>query len=310
MRTKPIAPRSNPNANPDSISRYMTRDQSRRVNSEHALNLASHPPARICISETKIVSGSRFLQQCLSSETREDHRDNPRQEQVFPLYIAAIFLFILRVLQVDFMRSNSSSLTTSVKRWTKLLIGFACFGFSIAFMKQANFGLGPWDVLSDGLAGLTGMQFGTVSIIIGILLLLLWIPIREKPGLATVLNVLLVGAFANVTLAIVQSPGSAFLRSLWFVTGLILAGLGTVLYLGSQLGAGPRDGLMLGLSRRKGWSVSRTRTGLEVLVLILGWVLGGAVGIGTVIFALTIGPTIQFIASKAGQDLARQTVPS
>lgn len=155
-----------------------------------------------------------------------------------------------------------------------------------------------------------GMQFGTVSIIIGIVLLLLWIPIREKPGLATVLNVLLVGAFANVTLAIVQSPGSAFLRSLWFVTGLILAGLGTVLYLGSQLGAGPRDGLMLGLSRRKGWSVSRTRTGLEVLVLILGWVLGGAVGIGTVIFALTIGPTIQFIASKAGQDLARQTVPS
>lgn len=130
-------------------------------------------------------------------------------------------------------------------------MGFACFGFSIAFMKQANFGLGPWDVLSDGLAGLTGMQFGTVSIIIGILLLLLWIPIREKPGLATVLNVLLVGAFANVTLAIVQSPGSAFLRSLWFVTGLILAGLGTVLYLGSQLGAGPRDGLMLGLSRRK-----------------------------------------------------------
>ena len=189
-------------------------------------------------------------------------------------------------------------------------MGFACFGFSIAFMKQANFGLGPWDVLSDGLAGLTGMRFGTVSIIIGILLLLLWIPIREKPGLATVLNVLLVGAFANVTLAIVQSPGSAFLRSLWFVTGLILAGLGTVLYLGSQLGAGPRDGLMLGLSRRKGWSVSRTRTGLELLGLILGWVLGGAVGIGTVIFALTIGPTIQFIASKAGQDLASQTVPS
>ena len=208
------------------------------------------------------------------------------------------------------MRSNSSSLPTSVKRWAKLLIGFACFGFSIAFMKQANLGLGPWDVLSDGLAELTGMRFGTVSIIIGIVVLLLWIPIRERPGLATVLNVLLVGAFANVTLAIVQSPSGAFLRSLWFVTGLILAGLGTVLYLGSQLGAGPRDGLMLGLSRIKGWSVSRTRTGLEVLVLILGWVLGGAVGIGTVIFALTIGPTIQFIASKAGQGLGSQTVES
>ncbi len=177
-------------------------------------------------------------------------------------------------------------------------------------MKQANLGLGPWDVLSDGLAELTGMRFGTVSIIIGIVVLLLWIPIRERPGLATLLNVLLVGVFANVTLAIVQSPGGAFLRGLWFVTGLILAGLGTVLYLDSQLGAGPRDGLMLGLSRKKGWSVSRTRTALEVLVLMVGWGLGGAVGIGTVIFALTIGPTIQFIASKAGQDLARQTVTS
>ena len=208
------------------------------------------------------------------------------------------------------MRSNSSSLGTSVKRWAKLLIGFACFGFSIAFMKQANFGLGPWDVLSDGLAELTGMRFGTVSIVIGIVVLLLWIPIREKPGLATVLNVLLVGAFANVTLAIVQSPSGAFLRSLWFVTGLILAGLGTVLYLGTRLGAGPRDGLMLGLSRRNGWSVSRTRTALEVLVLIVGWVLGGAVGIGTIIFALTIGPTIQFIAGKAGEDLGHQMVSS
>jgi uncharacterized membrane protein YczE len=177
-------------------------------------------------------------------------------------------------------------------------------------MKQANLGLGPWDVLSDGLAELTGMRFGTMSIVIGIVVLLLWIPIREKPGLATVLNVLLVGAFANVTLAIVQSPSGAFLRSLWFVTGLILAGLGTVLYLGSQLGAGPRDGLMLGLSRRNGWSVSRTRTALEVLVLIVGWVLGGAVGIGTIIFALTIGPTIQFIAGKAGEDLGHQMVPS
>ena len=177
-------------------------------------------------------------------------------------------------------------------------------------MKQANLGLGPWDVLSDGLAGLTGMQLGTVSIIIGTVLLLLWIPIREKPGLATVLNVLLVGVFANVTLAIVHSPSGAFLRSVWFVTGLILAGLGTVLYLSSQLGAGPRDGLMLGLSRIKGWSVSRTRTALEVLALVVGWVIGGAVGIGTVIFAVTIGPTIQFIASKAGQNLGNSTIQS
>jgi hypothetical protein len=104
------------------------------------------------------------LQQGVSSERQGDgDRNNSREERVFPRYIGATFLFTLRVLQVDLkMRSNSSSLRTSVKRWAKLLIGFACFGFSIAFMKQANLGLGPWDVLSDGLAGLTGMQFGTV----------------------------------------------------------------------------------------------------------------------------------------------------
>ena len=174
------------------------------------------------------------------------------------------------------MRVNKVSFTTLLSRWAKLLTGLAFIGFSVAFMKHANLGLGPWDVLSDGLAGLTGMQLGTVSIIVGAIVLLLWIPMREKPGVALIPNILLIGAFTNMGLALVQSACSVFLRSAWLVTGLLLAGFGSALYLGSQLGAGPRDGLMLGLSKKTGWSVRRTRTALEVFVLIVGWILGGS----------------------------------
>ncbi|HEY5885323.1 MAG TPA: hypothetical protein VIT88_11585 [Pyrinomonadaceae bacterium] len=201
------------------------------------------------------------------------------------------------------MKRHKRSVTALLKRWTKLLIGLAFIGFSIAFMKHANLGLGPWDVLNDGLSELTGMQLGTVSIIVGAIVLLLWIPVRERPGIALVPNIILIGAFTDIGLALVQSVSSVLLRSVWLITGLLLASFGTALYLGSQLGAGPRDGLMLGLSRRTGWSLRRTRTALEILVVFVGWLLGGAIGVGTVIFALTIGPAIQFIAGKAGQQL-------
>lgn len=139
----------------------------------------------------------------------------------------------------------------------------------------------------------------------GAIVLLLWIPIREKPGVALISSIVLIGAFTNIGMALVESASSALLRSAWLITGILLASFGSALYLGSQLGAGPRDGLMLGLSRKTGWSVGRTRTTLEVLVLIVGWSLGGAVGIGTVISALTIGPAIQFMAGKAGQQLEK-----
>ena len=172
-------------------------------------------------------------------------------------------------------------------------------------MKHANLGLGPWDVLNDGLAGLTGIQLGTISIIVGAIVLLLWIPIREKPGVALIPNILLIGLFTNMGLAMVPSASGPFLRIVWLITGLLLGGFGSALYLGSQLGAGPRDGLMLGLSRKTGWSVRFTRTALEVAVLIAGWILGGTVGIGTVIAALAIGPTIQFMADKSGQQLEK-----
>jgi uncharacterized membrane protein YczE len=130
---------------------------------------------------------------------------------------------------------------------------------------------------------------------------LLWILMRERPGVALIPSIVLIGAFTNIGMALVESASSAFLRSAWLITGILLASFGSALYLGSQLGAGPRDGLMLGLSRKTGWSVGRTRTAMEVLVLIVGWILGGAVGIGTLISALTIGPAIRFMAGKTEQ---------
>jgi uncharacterized membrane protein YczE len=207
------------------------------------------------------------------------------------------------------MKQNKSSFTTLLSRWAKLLTGLAFIGFSIAFMKHANLGLGPWDVLNDSLAGLTGVQLGTVSIVVGAIVLLLWIPMREKPGVALIPSILLIGVFTNVGMAFVESANSALLRSAWLITGILLASFGSALYLGSQLGAGPRDGLMLGLSRKTGWSVGRTRTALEALVLVVGWILGGAVGIGTVISGLTIGPAIQFIAGRTGQQLGNHGRP-
>ncbi len=201
------------------------------------------------------------------------------------------------------MRLISSPFGIPLSRWAKLLTGLACIGIGIAFTKQANLGLGPWDVLGDGLAQLTGIQLGTASIIVGVLVLLLWIPIREKPGVGTITNILLIGAFTNIALVAVGSASSLLLQSVWLIAGLVLVGLGSVLYLGSQLGAGPRDGLMLGLSRKTGWGVPLTRTALEVCVLIAGWFLGGAVGVGTVVIALTIGPVIQFMFRMTKQEL-------
>ena len=190
-----------------------------------------------------------------------------------------------------------------VGRWAKLLAGLASIGVGVAFTKQANLGLGPWDVLNDGLSQLTGIELGTASIIVGALVLLLWIPIREKPGVGTVTNIVLIGAFMDMALGVVRSASGVLLQSVWLIAGLLLIGLGSVLYLGSQLGAGPRDGLMLGLSRKTGWSLHLSRTALEVSVLVAGWLLGGAVGVGTVLIALTVGPVIQLMSRMTGEEL-------
>ena len=208
------------------------------------------------------------------------------------------------------MRLISPLLKIELSRWAKLLAGLAFVGIGVAFTKQANLGLGPWDVLGDGLAQLLGIQLGTASVIIGVLVLLLWIPFRERPGIGTLTNILLIGAFMNIALEALRNVSGVFLQSVWLTAGLLLIGLGSVLYLGSQLGAGPRDGLMLGLSRKTGWSVRLTRTALEIAVLAGGWLLGGAVGVGTVVIALAIGPVIQLISRMIGEELIRTNRPA
>ncbi len=204
-----------------------------------------------------------------------------------------------------FVSTFASLWSISRRRWAKLLGGLVCFGFGIALMKQANLGLGPWEVLSDGLSSLTGQKLGTASIVVGIIVLLLWIPMREKPGIGTVLNIFLIGIVTNLALNLIRSTHDMTLQGLWLVFGVGLIGLGSALYLGSQLGAGPRDGLMLGLHRKTGWSLRLTRTVIEIVVVLLGYFLGGAVGIGTLVFALSIGPVIQWLMWLLGQSALR-----
>lgn len=188
----------------------------------------------------------------------------------------------------------------SPKRWFKLLTGLVCYGIGITFMKQSQLGLSPWEVLHDGLSKISGIQIGTISIYTGILILLLWIPIREIPGIGTVLNILIVGNITNLTIPIVPLAGELFLQIIWLVLGLLIIGLATALYLGSRLGAGPRDGLMMGFHRRAGWSIRLVRSIIEVSVLAIGWLLHGTIGIGTVAFAFGIGPIVQWMFRLIG----------
>ena len=167
-------------------------------------------------------------------------------------------------------------------------------------MKQSELGLSPWEVLHDGLSRLSGYELGTVSIFIGMIVLLLWIPMGERLGVGTILNIFLVGTVTNLTLPIVPAASQIILQLCWLVLGLAIIGLGSALYLSSRLGAGPRDGLMMGFNRRTGWSIRLVRTILEAGVLAIGWLLGGSIGIGTLAFALGIGPIIQFMFRLIG----------
>jgi uncharacterized membrane protein YczE len=177
------------------------------------------------------------------------------------------------------------------RRLPRLVLGLVACGTGIAFQVQGELGLGPWDVLHQGLADLTGISIGTVNILVGVVVLLGWIPLREKPGIGTVLNVLLIGATIDVWLLFLPQPGSLWLRLVYMALGPIGFGIGSGLYIGAGLGPGPRDGLMTGIAAR-GHSVQVVRTGIELGALALGWVLGGTVGLGTVVFAVTIGPIV------------------
>ena len=177
-----------------------------------------------------------------------------------------------------------------VRRIVQLLSGLVLYGLGISMMIRGAVGVSPWDVLGQGVARQTGLDFGLVTVLVGAVVLLLWIPIRQKPGIGTLLNVLLVGPSATFGLSIIDAPPELWERIPLFAGGLLLVALATGLYIGARFGPGPRDGLMTGIHRRWGWPLWKVRTAIEVTVLTIGWLLGGNVGLGTLAFALFIGP--------------------
>jgi len=181
-----------------------------------------------------------------------------------------------------------------LRRIPQLLIGLFLYGVAIAMMIRAGLGVSPWDVLSQGVSLQTGIPFGLVTNLIGLVVLLLWIPIREKPGIGTVLNVLLIGPSAEIGLWLIPAQTELWAQILLFAGGLTLLAIATGLYIGARFGPGPRDGLMTGIHRRFGIRIWVVRTTIEVIVLAIGWVLGGTVGLGTVAFALLIGPMVNY----------------
>lgn len=178
-------------------------------------------------------------------------------------------------------------------RLPQLVIGLFLYGIGLALMVRGEIGIAPWDVLSQGISLQTGLPFGLVTNIIGGLVLLLWIPIRQLPGIGTVLNVLMIGTSAEVGLWLIPVIGDLLPRVLLFAAGLLLTAVATGLYIGARFGPGPRDGLMTGIHNRWGWRIWIVRTVIEVTVLVIGWLLGGNVGVGTLAFALLIGPLVQ-----------------
>jgi uncharacterized membrane protein YczE len=176
-----------------------------------------------------------------------------------------------------------------VRRLVQLYVGLVLYGLSASMLLLAGLGLDPWDVLHQGLSRRFGLGVGTWAIIIGVAVLLLWIPLRQRPGFGTVSNVLIVGLVIDAVLAAVPPVHGLPARVLVMCGGVVLNGIATGAYIGAGLGPGPRDGLMVGLAAR-GHSIRVVRTSIEITVLLTGWLLGGTVGIGTVVYALGIGP--------------------
>jgi uncharacterized membrane protein YczE len=181
------------------------------------------------------------------------------------------------------------------RRLLQLFLGLAMYGLSLALFIRAGLGLDPWDVLHQGVAGRTGLSIGLVVIIVSFLVLLLWIPLRQRPGFGTLCNAVLVGVFADIGLALIPALSHLGGQIGMLAGAVLLNGIASACYIGARFGPGARDGLMTGLARRTGWSVRLSRTLIEVVVLAVGWVLGGSVGVGTVAYALAIGPLVQLL---------------
>lgn len=178
------------------------------------------------------------------------------------------------------------------RRLVQLYAGLVAFAFGEALVVEAALGVIPWDVLHQGLVRQLGLSIGAWSVIVGVIVLVVWIPLRERPGVGTVSNVLVIGVALDGFLSVIPAPGPLWLRAGYLVTGIAVNGVATAAYIGARLGPGPRDGLMTGLVRVTGLSVRLVRTGIEVVVVLVGWLLGGNLGLGTVLFAVSIGPVV------------------
>ena len=180
-----------------------------------------------------------------------------------------------------------------IRRLARLYAGLALYGVSSALLVKAGLGLEPWNVLHQGLAELTGLSIGVVLTMVGAAVLLLWIPLRQRPGLGTISNALVIGPVMDAALALLPEAHSLTVRVPLLLAGIVLNGMATGLYIAAAFGPGPRDGLMTGLHRRTGRSIRLIRTAIEVAVVVTGFALGGTIGVGTLLYAVSIGPLAQ-----------------
>ena len=194
------------------------------------------------------------------------------------------------------------------EKLARCITGLAFFGFGIALFLRANLGLAPWDIFHKGLSKKLDISIGIVIVGVGLLLLLLWIPLRQRPGVGTILNAIEIGLVVNLTKPLIGEPDQLIIRALMVIAGVLVIGLGSALYIGAGLGSGPRDGLMLGLSKRsivgRQISIRLARTVIELTVMVAGLFLGGSIGVGTLIFMFGIGPLVQLILPRFEMRLA------
>lgn len=196
------------------------------------------------------------------------------------------------------MQLANSAANRLPRRLTQLTVGLFLYGASIALMVRSVLGVDAWDVFHQGLSLITDLSLGTMVILVSAGVLILWVPLRQMPGFGTLANAVAVGLVADLVLGLLQTPDTTVIRTVFLATGIIVNGVATGLYIGAGLGAGPRDGLMTGLSRRTGRSIRSVRTMIELTVLAAGWALGGTVGIGTIAYALAIGPLSQYFIGR------------
>jgi uncharacterized membrane protein YczE len=182
-----------------------------------------------------------------------------------------------------------------LRRLPQLLVGLVLYGFSLSAMVRTSLGVNPWSALYEGLEHHTPLSFGTISALLGVVVLLLWIPLKQKPTLGTFVNIIVVGSSSDLGLSLIPDHLGLTARASLLIGCVVLNGLSIAVYVGARFGPGPRDGLMTGMSAATGHSIRRVRTLIELTVLGVGWLLGGSVGIGTVLYALMVGPVTQFL---------------